>query len=178
MIAAYREGFSLVAVAVVSAATGKQIAVLDGGSRPALAPGEKVETQWWCRRAADAARVAAVATTRLRRGQSRHEARDFAAPASAFNLAGKTIVVAARQCGVTLYTDEETVTAAMAAIVRVDEGIERLRRAGELKSINRSYKIYRTEKTARGEPALPYARWFSEHKANLVRQLAAALRFT
>ena len=77
-----------------------------------------------------------------------------------------------------LYTDEEIVAAAMAAIARVDEEIERLQRAGELKSVNRSYKIYRTETTARGEMALPYAQWFNEYKANLVRQLAAALRFT
>ncbi len=77
-----------------------------------------------------------------------------------------------------LYTDEEIVVAATAAIARVDEEIERQRRAGELKSVNRSYKIYRTETTARGGMALPYAQWFNEYKANLVRQLAAALRFT
>ncbi len=75
-----------------------------------------------------------------------------------------------------LYTDEEIVAAATAAIARVNEEIERQLRAGELKSVNRSYKIYRT--TARGGMALPYAQWFNEYKANLVRQLAAALRFT
>jgi len=66
----------------------------------------------------------------------------------------------------------------MAVIARVDEEMERLQRAGELKSVNRSYRTYRTETTARGETALPYARWLNEYNANLVRQLAAALRFT
>jgi len=66
----------------------------------------------------------------------------------------------------------------MAVIARVEEEIERLQRTGKLKSVNQSYKIYRTETTARGEIALPYSRWLNEYKANLVRQLAAALRFT
>ena len=48
-----------------------------------------------------------------------------------------------------LYTDEEIVAAAMAAIARVNEEIERQLRAGELKSVNRSYKIYRTNDRAR-----------------------------
>ncbi len=178
LIAAYREGFGLAAIAVIGVATGVRIAALASGCDAALAPGETIEAQWWCRRASDAARVAAAATTRLRRGQSKHETSGSAAPGSALDLAGKAVVVAARQCGLMLYTDEEIVAAAMAAIARVDEEIERLQRAGELKSLNRSYKIYRTETTARGEMALPYAQWFNEYRANLVRQLAAALQFT
>lgn len=171
LIAAYREGSGLVAIAVISAATGIRIAALGSGGEVSPAPSEKVEAQWWCRRSADAARVAAAATARLRRLSA-------GSGSAALDLAGKAIVAAAKQCGATLYADEETVSAAMAVIARVDEEMERLQRAGELKSVNRSYRTYRTETTARGETALPYARWLNEYNANLVRQLAAALRFT
>jgi hypothetical protein len=33
------------------------------------------------------------------------------------------------------------------------------------------------EAAARGEKAVPYADWSSKYRANLVRQLAAALRY-
>jgi hypothetical protein len=82
------------------------------------------------------------------------------------------------QCGVTLYSDEETLAAAAALVARVDAEIEQLQRTGELKFVNRSYRTYRTETTARGETALPYAKWLNEYKVNLVRQLAATLRFS
>ena len=90
----------------------------------------------------------------------------------------KAIAAVAKRCGVTLYSDEETSAAAIAMAARVDEEIQQLQRTGKLKSVNRSYRIYRIETTARGETALPYAKWLDEYKANLVRQLAAALRFS
>ena len=136
-------------------------------------------TQWWCRRSADAARDrcrsdSANAAPRIKRRGS--DARG-AVQSHSTQLAGRAIAAAARQCGETLYSDEETSAAAMALIARVDEEIDQLQRAGGLKSVNRSYRIYRTEATARGETALPYAKWLNEYKANLVRQLAAALQF-
>jgi hypothetical protein len=170
LITAYREGFGLVAIAVIGAATGMRITALGSGCDAALAPGEKTEARWWCRRALDAARIATAAKARLRRLPA-------GSGSAAFDLAGKAIAMAAKQCGLTLYADEETVAAALAVIARVEEEIKRLQRAGELKSVNRSYKIYRTETAARGEMALPYAQWLNEYKANLVRQLAAGLRF-
>lgn len=59
----------------------------------------------------------------------------------------------------------------------MDEEIETLQRAGQLKSVNRSYRAHRIEASARGEKAAPYADWFNKYEANLVRQLAAALRY-
>jgi hypothetical protein len=179
LIAAYREGLGLSAIAIIRTATGIRIVALENGGDGSPATGGNVVTQWWCRRSADAARIAAAATARMRRLESKNEALMPAAPvqSDSTQLARRAIAAAARQCGEILYSDEETSAAAMALIARVDEEIDRLQRAGGLKSVNRSYRIYRTEATARGDTALPYAKWLNEYKANLVRQLAAALRF-
>jgi hypothetical protein len=180
LIAAYREGLGLVAIAIIHTATGIRVAVLGNDCGGSLPPGERIETRWWCRRSSDAARVTAAAVARLQHRESRDKARGVAPVASSHStqLAGMAIAAAAKQCGVTLYSDEETLAAANAMITRVNEEIEELQRTGELKSVNRSYRIYRTETTARGETALPYARWLDGYKANLVRRLAAALRFS
>jgi len=52
-----------------------------------------------------------------------------------------------------------------------------MQRAGQLKSVNTSYRAYRIEASARGEKAAPYADWFNKYKAKLVRELAAAMRY-
>lgn len=187
LITAYREGLGLAPIAVIGAGTGIRILAVRSGCDAVVAPGEKIETQWWCRPAPDAGRVAAAATERLRRCRPKNDALESSAAhlsdpvpiiSAALDLAGKAIAAAAKQCGATLYADQETLIAAVAVIARVEEEIERLQRAGELKSVNRSYKIYRTETTARGEIASPYAQWLNEYKVKLVRELAAALRLS
>jgi hypothetical protein len=178
-IAAYREGLGLTAVAVVQGAGGLRIVA--GDAEPA--PGDQV-ARWWCRRAADAGRVAAAATARLSRRESKDRAAGAVAPTCAalsgqglpFALAAAAIVAAARRCHVALYADQHIHSAAMAAVARVEAEIERLRQAGEMKTVNRSYRSYRIEAVARGEKASPYGQWLSTYKANLVRQLAAAMR--
>jgi hypothetical protein len=180
LIAAYCEGLGLAAIALIRTATEIRAAALGNDCLDSLPQGEKIETRWWCRRSADAARVAAATLARLQRSESKGDASEPVAAdsSSSAQRASAAIAAAARQCGVTLYSDEETLAAAMAMVARVDEEIEQLQRAGDLKSVNRSYRIYRTETTARGETALSYARWLNEYKANLVRRLAAALRFS
>jgi hypothetical protein len=91
-------------------------------------------------------------------------------------LACEAIAAAAERLGIALYADEEVVADAAAIIARVDGEIGRLQQAGELKSINRSYRTYRLESSARGEKVLRYAEWINKYKENLARQLAAALR--
>ena len=59
----------------------------------------------------------------------------------------------------------------------MDEEIEALRGSREFKSVNQSYRTYRMEASARGEKVTPYAQWLNKYKANLVRQLANALRY-
>jgi hypothetical protein len=180
LFAAYREGLGLAAVAIVHAANGIRVEALGNDCHGSLPAGEKIGIRWWCRRAPDAVRVAAAATVRLRRSESKDRAPVSAAapsPQSA-QLADTAVAAAAKHCGVTPYSDEETLAAATALVARVDAEIGQLQRTGELKSVNRSYRNYRTETTARGETALPYAKWLNEYKANLVRQLAATLRFS
>jgi hypothetical protein len=87
------------------------------------------------------------------------------------------IAGAAKRLNIALSSDEEVDAEAMTVVARVDAEIERLQRSGELKSVNTSYRAYRLEASARGEKALRYAEWMDKYRENLVRQLAAALRY-
>lgn len=66
--------------------------------------------------------------------------------------------------------------AALAAAARVAAEIARMQRAGELKGVNKAYRHYRLETSARGERVLPYAQWLDRYKADLIREIAANLR--
>jgi hypothetical protein len=185
LVAAYREELGLAAVAVIRSAAGIRVVAPESRVDGPPAAGDKVEARWWCRRPADAARVAAAATARLRRrvakdpGAGPATAGESDSPghiSAALALAVAAVAAAARRCNVSLYSDEETSAAAMAAVARVDAELERLRRAGELKSVNRSYRSYRMETLSRGEKAVPYAQWINKYREKLLRQVAAALR--
>jgi hypothetical protein len=65
---------------------------------------------------------------------------------------------------------------ALAVAARVEGEIARMQRDGELKSVNASYRAYRLAAVARGESVVSYAEWMNRYKANLVREIAAALR--
>lgn len=188
LVAAYREGLGLAALAVTDGPAGTRIvAVGDSSDRADASPGDPAVTPWWCRRAADAERVAAAATAQLRR----IELRDDPAGPSAAKVGAKlhvkvcyspgeisaVIARAAKRLCVVVYSDQDISADAQRIIARVEEEIENLRRAGQLKSVNRSYRTYRMEAAARGEKAAPYAVWFDKYKAKLVRDLAASLRY-
>jgi hypothetical protein len=182
VIAAYREGLGLAAIAVIASHAGIRVAAPMGGEPAALAPGDEVVSNWWCRRAEDAARVVALVTARLRIRESkdRFTTTSFDSPAgnsAALLLAGEAIAAAAKQCNVTICSDEEISAAAMAALARVEEEIKNLQQVGGMKAVNRSYRIYRTDASTRGEKVLPYGQWMRKYKQNLVRELAAALRY-
>jgi hypothetical protein len=180
LIAAYREGLGLAALAVIHDAAGARIVtVSDGRDHAAAGVGDAVAPQWWCRRAADAERVATAATARLRRLESKDDSAALSAagvPPSP-GVISAVVERTAKRLQVKLYADEEIAADAQSIIMRVEEEIGNLQRTGQLKSINKSYRAYRLEVSARGEKASPYADWLNKYRANLVRQLAAALRY-
>jgi len=77
-----------------------------------------------------------------------------------------------------LQTDCDLLAEADVVVARVDKEIERLQRSGELKSVNSSYRTYRMQASARGEKIIRYADWINKYKENMVRALAAALRYS
>ena len=185
LVAAYCEGLGLVAIALIRGRAGLRIAALgrdDGRGRNAE---DTVEARWWCMRASDAERVVAAATIRSRRRapEDEREARpcdSSAAPSGTFDLSsvtGKSIVTAAKRLGVTLHTDDETFAEATRVIARVDEEMARLKKTGELKTVNSSYRTYRIEASARGEKVLRYSDWMERYRETLVRKLATTLRY-
>jgi hypothetical protein len=159
LIAAFRQGLGLAGLAVIRSSDGIRVAAVGPDGVGDLAPGEGGEVRFWCRRAADAKRIVAAVKTKLPPG------------------ADQALIAAAARIPASLHSDAEISAGAMAAIERVEQELESLREAGALKSVNRSYRIYRQDAAARGEKILPYAIWFSKYKENLVRQLAAALRY-
>lgn len=169
LIRVYREGLGLAAVVVIHGPGVFRILATEGDGERTLAAGDVVKARWWCRRRMDAERVATAAMSRLQR----HALRDEAQP----SLAHEAIAGAAKRLNVALHADEEISAEAMGVIARVDEEVESLQRSGELKSINKSYRIYRMEASARGEKVIRYAEWLEKYKQTLVRELAVALRY-
>lgn len=180
LIAAYREGLGLTAIAAFHESAGMRIvAIGQAGAHATPGPQAAIAARWWCRNATDAERVAAAATARVRGRESQdgpaRSSPTVSAPAARDVYA--TVEGAAKRLRVMLYSDDEVCADAEGIIARVEEEIENLKCAGQLKSVNQSYRAYRLELTARGEKAAPYADWFNKYKANLVRVLAAALRY-
>jgi hypothetical protein len=178
LMTAYREGLGLVALAIVEDSAGPRIAVIgQPHAQAAKGPSAVSALRWWCRSAADAERVAGSATRALRRESKDgivQPSLDASGPAS--HHVSAVVEGAARRLCVALYSDDDIAMDAERIIARVDAEIESLKRAGELKSVNQSYRAYRLQASARGEKAAPYADWLNQYKANLVRELAAALR--
>jgi hypothetical protein len=168
LVAAFREGFGLAALAVVDGPDGVRVVASEPGAEIACAPAETVHRRWWCPRAFEAASIATAATARLHG----RETCDGAALS-----AGQAVVRAAKQRHVDLHSDEAVVEQAMAAIARIDDELERLRQSGDLRPVNKSYQSYRRDAAANGERVVPYAQWMLGYKEELVRKLAATLRY-
>jgi hypothetical protein len=168
LVAAFREGFGLAAIAVIDGPNGVRVAVAGPGAEITCAPAETVHCRWWCPRAFEAASIATAVGARLRN----RETRDGAAL-----LACQAVVRAAKQRHIELHSDEVVVEQAMAAIARIDDELERLRKCGDLRPVNKSYQSHRRDAAAKGERVVPYAQWMLGYKEELVRKLAATLRY-
>jgi hypothetical protein len=169
LVAAYRQGFGLAAIAVIASPVGVRIVAGERAEDEKIAATESLQARWWCRRRSDAEDIAAAATARLRRGAPETSA-------AAKDCAKAAIADAAKRRALDLYADDEVAAHAANAIARIDAELEQLRSSGDLRAVNKSYRSYRLEAAANGEPIVPYAQWMLGYKESLVRQLAAALR--
>jgi hypothetical protein len=168
LIAAFREGLGFAGIAVIRSPNGIRFAAVGPAGVGALAADESGEVRFWCRRGADAERVAASA--KLPRQSIDPDLPEV-------TEIDRALVAAAARAHVRLYSHDEITAEAMAAIARMEDELASLQRAGALRSVNRSYRIYRQDASARGEKVVPYAQWFRKYKENLVRQVSAALRY-
>jgi hypothetical protein len=172
LLAAFHQGLGLSAVEILRDSKGVFIAVKNAGE--GIAASEQIVlARWWCRRASDAERIVAAATRQIRRAESNGAGeQDEDRPISA------AIAAVADRLGVPVYGDEVISGQAKAIIAGIEEQMERLQAAGELKAVNRSYRTYRMEASARGGKILSYADWINKYKENLVREIAATLRYS
>jgi hypothetical protein len=167
LVAAFREGFGLAALAVVEGRDGVRVVAAEPGDDIAIAATERLHGRWRCRPPSEAAAIATAVTACRKR-----DAADDAAL-----LACRAVVRAAKQRHVELLSEDDVAAQAAAVIARVEDELEQLRRCGDLRPVNRSYQAYRQDAAARGERVVPYAQWMLGYKAGLVRKLAATLRF-
>lgn len=176
VVAAYREGLGLIDVTAVCDEAG--IRVVAGKERDAQAPTAAAAPQrrWWCRRAAEAERIGAAANAYLRR-HAPLEAPSTAFDAGSLALVAAAVTRAAARHNVVLHSDQQIEEAAMAAVARIDCELKRLQQSGGLRSVNKSYRDYRLQTSARGDRVARYSDWMRQYRAELVRQLAANLRF-
>lgn len=173
--AAYRDGLGLACVAVCRASAGITIVA----SMPSDCA--DIAARWWCRRDADAARIAAAARAALRRRESKAtpaaaDACSTANDSQEPSFACTAVTEAAWRHGVALFSDEDIAAHAAEIAARIDAELQKLQESGGLKSVNQAYKTYRLETSGRGERVLRYDEWMQRYRADLVRQAAAALR--
>jgi hypothetical protein len=168
LVAAFREGFGLAAIAVIDGPGGVRVAAAEPGAEIVCAAAETVHCRWWCPRAHEAASIATAVAARL---HSR-ETGDGAALSAC-----RAVVRAAEQRNVDLHSDEEILEQATAVIARIDDELERLRQSGDLRPVNKSYQSYRRDAAVKGERIVPYAQWMLGYREELVRKLAATLRY-
>lgn len=176
LVAAYREGLVLSCITIICDEAGARISAIASGNGEFNAGRDK-QARLWCRRAADANRVASAAKARLRRLQSGENMRSPATPAvedsGLLSRACQTVLAAARRLNVALQSDDEIVEEVLLVVARIDAEIETLRKSGGMKSVNKSYQEYRR---AEGKSAMRYDDWMLKYRENLVRQAASALR--
>ena len=96
--------------------------------------------------------------------------------ADAVSCLRRAVINAAKRLGIVLHADDEIAGEAIAVIARLEAEIAEQQRAGSLKSVNRGYRDYRLEASARGEKVLRYADWMARYKTKLVRDIAHNLR--
>jgi hypothetical protein len=163
LVTAYREGLALMAVTLVAGDRGARL-VISMADAP-LDAGETVHARWWCKSAQQAEWLVGSVARATQQDD-----------ADASSRVCHAVLNAAKRLGISLRSDEEIAREAVAVIARLEQEIAAQQRAGELKSINRGYRDYRLQASARGEKVLRYAQWIARYKAKLMRDIAHNLR--
>ena len=162
LIAAYRDGLGLAAVALVAGANGARL--MRSAEETPLAAGETMQARWWCKSAEQAEWLVETAI-RVQRCEDDAAAR-----------LADAVLTAAKRLGLRLRSDAEIEQQAAGVVARLEQEFVAQQRTGALKSVNRGYRDYRLAASARGEKVLRYAHWMERYKAKLVRQIAQNLR--
>jgi len=165
-IAAYREGLGLAAVALVVDENGARL--VNAAADAPLESGAAVKARWWCKSAQQAEWLVESAARLARAAQ--------VDDADALSRLCAGVTKAAKRLAIVLRSDGEIAGEAIALIARLEHEIAAQQRAGGLKSVNRGYRDYRLQASARGEKVLRYAEWIARYKAKLVRDIAQNLR--
>jgi hypothetical protein len=168
LVAAFRQGFGLAAIAVIDGPGGVRVVAAEPGADIVCAAAETVHCRWWCPRAHEAVSIATAVAARLHSRET--------CDGAALSIC-QAVVRASRQRNVDLLSDEEILEQATAVIARIDGELERLRQSGDLRPVNKSYQSYRRDTAAKSERVVPYAQWMLGYKEKLVRKLAATLRY-
>jgi hypothetical protein len=88
-------------------------------------------------------------------------------------IAIKAVELVAGDLGIIPLESDASVRSRAEATVRLVElELERLRTAGEFRSVTRAYREYRLARAAEGKGAQSWCAWFASYKAELVRAAA------
>jgi hypothetical protein len=157
LVDAYIAALPLSAVAIVSSADGRQCRIEIDGE---LAPGETIERRFYFK-PPHAELVLSMIAPPL--------------PSSPSALAA-LIEQSAIDMGAPFQTPDELRKAAEEVVGEVTARIDAGRQNGDLKQVNRQYKIYRQHQIAKAEKAMPYAKSIERFTASIVRNVAMSGR--
>jgi hypothetical protein len=123
---------------------------------------------WLCRDAGRARLVAEIARPQLRQ---------LAVPVD-MKAAADHFETIASALGVILVKPDSVRVHAQSVVANITAHFEAMRAAGELKSVNKSYREYRLRETSAGNKPIGYPTFLSNYLANIVKQTAQHSRIS
>jgi hypothetical protein len=156
LVEAYISGLQLTEVAVAGA--GKQCRIRTGGD---LAPGEPVAQRYFFKSSHVDLLLATI-------GQDGLSGRSAAALADA-------IVQAAASIGAPYRSPAQVRKGAELAVAEIVARVRLANQTGDLRQVNRSYKLYRQQQAEKGEMATSYAAYIEPFIMTMVKQVAGRM---
>jgi hypothetical protein len=95
---------------------------------------------------------------------------------NSLDAAARRVMAIAEQMGIGLPSDDELRTDAEMMAEHVDHTFNEQLQGGELRAMNRRYKIERMASAAAGRGMISYGRWIESQKLSLIRNTAQATR--